>query len=186
MSAELGIKDCRSDAVPVRREKEKKTRYRNVNAALIGTPREGVAERNQVVWTEKNKYKMNDMHGFRNSRRDTEHHLAKKAATLRRDWQTSDDFVMGAGKRLKGERSKRAITSSVDLDDGTVLGVAYSFDAYSGPSHGEGIFGTLVSQAEVKYENKVFDNLIRTEYEMVETTSEEESDEEFELIGHDG
>ena len=56
MSVVPGLKDCRSDAVPVRREKEKKARYRNVNAALIGTVREGVADRNQAVWTEKNKY----------------------------------------------------------------------------------------------------------------------------------
>lgn len=56
MSVELGLKDCRSDAVPVRREKEKRVRYRNVNAALIGTTREGVDDRNQAVWTEKNKY----------------------------------------------------------------------------------------------------------------------------------
>ena len=54
MSVEVGLKDCRSDAVPVHRQKEKKVRYRNVNAALIGTPR-GVRDRNQAVWTEKNK-----------------------------------------------------------------------------------------------------------------------------------
>lgn len=185
MSVVLGLKDCRSDAVPVRREKEKKVRYRNVNAALIGTEREGVADRNQAFWTEKNKYKMNDVHGPRTTSKETGHFLAKKASTLRRDWQTPDDYSLGAGKSRKGSKAMRAaMASSVhsEADDGSIPGVAYSFDEYSGPSYGTDILATLVDQAEVKYENKVFDTLVKTEYEMVETTSEEDSDEEFELI----
>lgn len=186
MSVDLGLKDCRSDAVPVRRQKEKKVRYRNVNAALIGTVRGGVPDRNQAVWTDKNKYKMNDVHGPRASSKDTGHYLAKKASTLRRDWQSSDDYTLGARKSRKGpKKAKRAaMISSVhsELDDGSIPGVAYSFDEYSGPSHGADILATLVDQAEVKYENKVFDKLVKTEYEMIETTSEEDSDEEFELI----
>lgn len=54
MSVELGLKDCRSDAVPALRQKEKKVRYKNVNVALIGTPRV-VRDQNQAMWTEKNK-----------------------------------------------------------------------------------------------------------------------------------
>jgi len=128
---------------------------------------------------------MNDVHGPRTTSREAGHFLAKKASTLRRDWQTSDDYSLGAGKSRKGSKAKRAaMISSLhsDIDDGTIPGIAYSFDKHSGPSHGADILATLVDQAEVKYENKVFDNLVKTEYEMVETTSEEDSDEEFELI----
>lgn len=184
MSVVLGLKDCRSDAVPVRREKEKKVRYRNVNAALIGTEREGVSDRNQAFWTEKNKYKMNDVHGPRATSKETGHFLAKKASTLRRDWQIPDDYSLGAGKSRKGSKAKRAtMASSVhsEVDDGSVPGVAYSFDEY-GPSYGTDTLATLVDQAKVKYENKAFDHLVKTEYDMVETTSEEDTDEEFELI----
>ncbi|RPB23473.1 hypothetical protein L211DRAFT_270163 [Terfezia boudieri ATCC MYA-4762] len=185
MSVVLGLKDCRSDAVPVRREKEKKVRYRNVNAALIGTVREGVADRNQAVWTEKNKYKMNDVHGPRTTSKEIGQLLAKKASTLRRDWQTSEDYSLRSGKSRKGSKAKRvAMISSIhsEVDDDAIPGVAYSFDEYSGPSYGTDILATLVDQAEIKYENKVFDKLVKAEYEMVETTSEEDSDEEFELI----
>ena len=129
---------------------------------------------------------MNDVHGFRCSHRDTEHYMAKRAAASRRDSQIPDDYVMGSGNPRK---TKHTVIHSVhgDLDDGAVPGVAYSFDAYSGPSHGEDTFGVLVELAEIRYENKVFDRLVQTEYEMVETTSDEDSsEEEFELIGHDG
>jgi len=128
---------------------------------------------------------MNDVHGPRTTTKETGHFLAKKASTLRRDWQTSDDYSLGSGKPQKGSKAKRAaMISSVhsEVDDGAIPGVAYSFDEYSGPSYGADILATLVDQAEVKYENKVFDKLVKTEYEMIETTSEEDSDEEFELI----
>lgn len=128
---------------------------------------------------------MNDINVIRYTRRDTEHQMAKSAATFRRDWQIPDDYVMGSGNPRKTKRTAMYSVHS-DLDDGTVPGVTYSFDAYSGPSHGEDTFGALVEQAEIKYENKVFDRLVKTEYEMVETTSDEDSEEEFELIGHDG
>lgn len=128
---------------------------------------------------------MNDAPATRVTRREAGFTLAKKASTLRRDWQAPQDYTIGSKKSRKGTRSKQlAMISSMhsDLDDGTVEGVAYSFDAYSGPSHGADVFGFLVEQAEVKYDNKVFDTLVKTEYEMIETTSEEDSDEEFELI----
>jgi len=188
MSVDLGLKDCRSDAVPSRREKEKKVRYRNVKPDLIGTER-FVRDRNQAVWTEKNKYKMSEIYKpSRDTRHETGFHMAKKASTFRRDWQTPEDYTLSSAKTRKGQRSKhRAMISSVnsEFDDGAIPGVAYSFDAYSGPSYGTNIFATLVDQAEVKYENKVFDKFVKTEYEMIETTSEEDSDEEFELIDHD-
>lgn len=128
---------------------------------------------------------MSDVHGVRGPRRETEHQLAKRAAAFRRDWQIPDDYVMGSGNPRK---ARHTVIHSVhgDLDDGTIPGVTYSYDAYSGPSHGEDTFGALVEQAEIRYENKVFDRLVKTEYEMVETTSDEDSEEEFELIGHDG
>ena len=131
------------------------------------------------------RYKMHDVYGSRGHPREIEYQMAKRAATFRRDWQIPDDYVMGSGNPQK---AKRTVMHSVhgDFDDGTVPGLAYSFDAYSGPSHGEDTFGALVEQAEVRYENKVFDKLVKTEYEMVETTSDEDSEEEFELIGHDG
>lgn len=182
MSVDLGLKDCRSDAVPVRREKEKRVRYRHVNPALIGTERT-VADRNQAVWTEKNKYKMRD--ASRSTRRDIENFAAKKASTFRRDWHTPDDYTLSVGKAQKGSKAKLAAMISSghsEIDDGTIPGVEYSFDHYSGPSHGIDTLATLVDQAEVKYENKVFDKLVKTEYEMIDTTSEEDSDEEFELI----
>lgn len=188
MSVDLGLKDCRSDAIPSRREKEKKVRYRNVKPDLIGTERSGVTDRNQGIWTEKNKYKMNEIYKpTRDTRHETSFHMAKKASTFRRDWQGPEDYTPST-KTRKGQRSKRsAMINSVhsELDDGTIPGVAYSFDAYSGPSYGANIFAHLVDQAEVKYENQVFDKFVKTEYEMVETTSEEDSDEEFELIDHD-
>ena len=77
---------------------------------------------------------------------------------------------------LNGFRGKR------HMDDDTVPGVLYSYDSSSTPSFSADAWGTLVTQAEVKYENKVFENLVKTEYELVESTSEEDSDEEFELI----
>jgi len=128
---------------------------------------------------------MNDVHGPRAASKDTGHFLAKKALTVRRDWQTLDDYSLGAGKSRRGLKAKgEAMASSIhsEADDGTIPGVAYSFDEYSGPSYGADILATLVDQAEVKYENKVFDKLVKTEYELVETTSEEDSDQEFELI----
>ena len=118
----------------------------------------------------------------RDERRWRAYETAKAERYFKLDWQTPDDYAFTPlkSRRSKRHQSKKMISSAYG-DEDTVAGVDYSFDAYSGPSQGSDIFGTLVEQAEVKYENKVFDNLVKTEYEMVET-SEEDSDEEFELI----
>ncbi|KAF8473160.1 hypothetical protein BDZ91DRAFT_390811 [Kalaharituber pfeilii] len=169
------LKDVRSDAVPSRREKERKVRYRHADPELIGTPRPH-SDKNQAVWTHKNLYRMNDFpdRSFGPKRANQ---LSKKKA-LGFHYATADDYVLPQAPRKGGRSVSKVMTSSID--DDTLPGITYSYD-YNGPSVGADVFGTLVEQAEIKYENKVFDKLIKTEYEMIET-SEEESEEEFEII----
>lgn len=79
----------------------------------------------------------------------------------------------------KGQRSDEFDTEQSFYEDHTLAGVTYSFDSRHGPSQGADIFGYLVDAAEMKFENQVFENLIKNEYDVVQT---DDSEEEFELI----
>ncbi|KAL6702769.1 hypothetical protein ACN47E_000953 [Coniothyrium glycines] len=73
--------------------------------------------------------------------------------------------------------------------------VAYSFDAFRGPSHGSQILNHALEQAIERFETKETDKLIKTEYEVLDIDADDESpnarskrrnvapeDEEYEFV----
>lgn len=52
--------------------------------------------------------------------------------------------------------------------------IAYSFDAYRGPSHGSQILNHALDKAIERFETKETDNLIRNEYEVLDIDADDE------------
>lgn len=177
----LDARDVRSGAVPSRRQKEKKARYKGVNVGLLGTERiNGTGRGAGNVWTEKNLYKMN-----RTSpdpyvqEREANRRINRKMHDLDLDIRGRNEFAVLKG--AKGKKKMEMESSAVFSDDG-MSGVLYSFESTESPeAHTTGTLELLVTKAEAKYENNILDKLVKTEYEFVDT-SESDSDSEFELV----
>jgi hypothetical protein len=164
-------KDLRSETVPTLMDKEKRARYRGIPHALLGAPTEDLRVKKDVINQQRKNKEWQTKAFCKKHRMMYSHETGKirKVNTLDSD----RELVLLPRDEVRGSRH---------YDDDMIPGVLYSYDSSSTPSSFTDAWGSLVEKAEAKYENKVFENLVKTEYELIDSTSEEESDEEFELV----
>jgi len=178
--------DIRASAVEKQRGKDRRVKYRNVNMNLIGSPNSV----GSATWNNRNKFKMPRPRYLSVDRRENEHYHDKRRKFLPR--VDIHDVVCARRKGLPTLRKEvndikdlyntPETLETTEMDDGTVDGVTYSYDA-DGPSGGEEVLCYAVSQAVEKLQTKELATLIKNEYDVVDASSSDYSDEEdFEFI----
>ncbi|KAF3939590.1 hypothetical protein ABW19_dt0201756 [Dactylella cylindrospora] len=175
--------DFRKASVEQHRAKNRKVRYRNVNAALLGQPMNPFEnyygeKPDCKLWNDRNKFKMpnpNTRGGAscqcQDCRMWRHESNTRSKARAQRGWDRDTDD--GPEDTYDQDNIYR---------DG-VEGVLYSYDRPSGPSHGSQVLTQALDLAIDKMEKKQLDILIKNEYDIVgseESASSE--DEEYEFV----
>lgn len=99
--------------------------------------------------------------------------------------EESDDYLR---KDDGAEWSARDILEATCSAFPASVPCMYSFDAPRGPTEGSQVLGSAITKAVEKYENKVTEKLVKTEYEVVPEEKEEAEpttrsvEDDFELL----
>ena len=77
--------------------------------------------------------------------------------------------------------------SALDVNDGTVPGVLYSYTSRRGPTAGNDTLSQALGKAVEKHEKKELEKLVRDEYDIVEEADTDDSlgsgsDDDYELV----
>ncbi|PWW75508.1 hypothetical protein C7212DRAFT_352385 [Tuber magnatum] len=176
--------DLRGPAVERQRGKERRIKYRNVNMALLGQPKDPYwpgEPKPGAVWNDRNKFRMprqdfGNCHCHR-CRSWCAREQNKKKANEKLHW---DDEICTARQYLlsPSAEEREYLWDDSSSDSGSIEGVAYSLDR-PGPSAGTDTLSYAVTEAVKKFENKELATLIKNEYEIVDSS---DSDEDFELV----
>jgi len=176
--------DLRGPAVERQRIKERRIKYRNVNVALLGRPKDLFwpdETKPAPVWNDRNKFQMprldsrnchcNGCRGWYARNQN------KRKAAEKLHWDdeicTARQYPLSPSAEERGD-----LWDDSSSDSGSIEGVAYSFDR-RGPSAGTETLSYAVTEAVKKFENKELATLIKNEYEVVDSS---DSDEDFEMI----
>lgn len=95
------------------------------------------------------------------------------------------DTAIGSSYSFASEEDIRGAAAAPILD----AGVAYSYDALSGPGKGNDILGHAIEEALQRYENKLTEKLVK-EYEFVDIGKDlgedfaAAADDDFERVDH--